>query len=141
MVPATCSVDGADLGIMRKKVLTILTIDDNPNCLQVTARFFTIVGGHIVEVAENGAEGLKKAAKLMPDLILLDMIMPDMNGLQVMDGLYANACTRDIPVIMITGSRLSDSEYGELESKGNFMLLEEKPTDFNRLLKTIEAAI
>lgn len=126
---------------MKKKILTILTIDDNPNYLKVAAKFFTIVGGHIVEVAENGAEGLKKAAELMPDLILLDMTMPDMNGLQVMDGLCANTRTRNIPVIMITGSRLSDSEYGALEAKENFMQLEEKPADFNRLLKTIEAAI
>lgn len=126
---------------MKKRTLKILTIDDSPNCLRVVAKFFTLVGGHIVEVAENGMEGLKKAAELRPDLILVDMVMPDMSGLQVMDGLYANANTRDIPVIMLTGTRLSDSEYGELEAKENFMLLEEKPADFHKLLKTIEAAI
>lgn len=126
---------------MNKKPLRILAIDDNPNCLHVAARFFTLVGGHMVEAAENGVEGLKKAANLHPDFILLDMIMPDMNGLQVMDGLCANASTRDIPVIMITGASLSDTDYSALIAKKNFMLLEEKPVDFDRLLRTIEAAI
>lgn len=125
---------------MKTKPLKILAIDDNPNCLYVAASFFTLVGGHIVEAAETGVDGLKKASELHPDFILLDMLLPDMNGLQIMEGLYANASTRDIPVIMITGTRLSDTDYSLLRTKKNFMLLEEKPADFNRLLKTIEAA-
>jgi len=126
---------------MGKKILKILTIDDNQNCLHVVAKFFTLIGGHIVEVAENGADGLRKAAELKPDLILLDMVMPDMNGLQVMDGLSADASTRHIPVIVITGTRLTGNEYGILAAKKNFMLLEEKPADFNKILKVIEATL
>lgn len=99
------------------------------------------MGGHIVEVAENGADGLKKAVEMHPDFILLDMVMPDMDGMEVLGKLYLDSRTQEIPVIIITGDRLSDTDYAALKEKKNFMLLEEKPTNFSRLLKTIEAAI
>ncbi|OGR45171.1 MAG: hypothetical protein A2X35_02105 [Elusimicrobia bacterium GWA2_61_42] len=126
---------------MGKKPLRILAIDDNLNCLRVAAKYLTLVGGHLVDVASSGTEGLKKAFELRPDLILLDMIMPDMNGLEVMDGLYTNADTREIPVIVVTGARVSESDYAVLKAKTNFMQLEEKPADFKKLLKTIEIII
>ena len=126
---------------MKKKILKILAIDDNLNCLHVIAKFFTLMGGHIVEVAENGADGLKKAVEMHPDFIFLDMVMPDMDGMEVLGKLYLDSRTQEIPVIIITGNRLSDTAYGTLKEKKNFMLLLEKPTDFNQLLNTIEAAI
>lgn len=126
---------------MEKKSLRILSIDDDPGCQLVTARFLTLVGGHMVEVSENGREGLKKAAELKPDIILLDMSMPDMTGMEVVDALCADAATRDIPVIMITGASLSDTEHASLRNKHNFVRLEQKPTDFEKLLREIEAAL
>ena len=126
---------------MKKKPLRILSIDDDRCCQMVAARFLTFVGGHMVEVAENGREGLKKAAELRPDIILLDMCMPDMSGLEVMKALCADAATRTIPVIMITGASLSDFEKASLLLKPNFMLLEQKPVNFNTLLKMIETAL
>ena len=126
---------------MKSKPLKILHIDDDLSCRLATAEFFTFMGGHIVEVAENGREGLEKAAEIRPDIILLDMNMPDMNGMEIMDALCACAATRDIPVIIITGAGLSDSEQESLELKPNFMRLEQKPADFERLLGEIEAAL
>ena len=126
---------------MGKKPLRILSIDDDPGCRRATARFFTLVGGHMVEVAETAAEGLKKAAALKPDIILLDMSLPDMNGLEVMEALCADSATRDTPVIIITGAGLSDAERNGLELKRNFMLLEQKPADFTGILGKIEAAL
>lgn len=126
---------------MRDKTLTILAIDDNPGCLRAASRVFTLVWGHKVEVAENGSEGLKKAENVRPNIILLDMMMPDMTGLQVMDRLCESSNTCDIPVILLTGSRLEDAEYDALKAKRNFMLMEEKPADFEKLLNTIETAL
>lgn len=126
---------------MAERPLRILSIDDDRSCRLAAARFFSSVGGHRVETAENGGEGLKKAAQLRPDIILLDMCMPDMNGLEVMEALCAGADTRDIPVIMITGSSLSDAEQDSLTTKRNFMLLEQKPANFTKLLEKIEAAL
>ena len=126
---------------MKSKPLKILNIDDDLGCRLATAEFFTFMGGHMVEVSGNGREGLKKAAEIRPDIILLDMNMPDMNGMEIMDALCACAATRDIPVIIITGADLSDSEQDSLKLKRNFMLLEQKPADFEKLLEKIEAAL
>lgn len=126
---------------MSKRPLRILSIDDDQGCLLAAAKFFTIMGGHMVEAAENGKEGIKKAAQTRPDIILLDMSMPDMTGLEVMDALCADAATRDIPVILITGGSLSDTEQDSIRAKRNFMGLEQKPADFPKLLGKIEAAL
>lgn len=124
-----------------KRTLRILSIDDDSSCNRVAAEFFTLVGGHKVDVAANGRDGLKKAAQLRPDIILLDLRMPDMTGLEVMDALCDDAGTRDIPVIMLTGAELNASEEVRLKIKRNFMLLEQKPADFSKLLGKIEAAL
>lgn len=126
---------------MSKRPLRILSIDDDQGCLLAAAKFFTIMGGHMVEAAENGKEGIEKATRIRPDIILLDMSMPDMTGLEVMDALCADAATRDIPVILITGGSLSDTERDSIRAKRNFMGLEQKPADFSRLLEEIEAAL
>lgn len=123
---------------MGKKPLRILSIDDDLGCRLAAARFLTLTGGHIVEAAEDGRDGLRKAAALKPDIILLDLRMPGMNGLEVMEALCAGEATRDIPVIMITAASLSDSERECLEAKPNFRLLEQKPADFREILKKIE---
>jgi len=123
---------------MKKRPLRILSIDDDLSCQLAAARFLTFVGGHIVEVAENGREGIKKAATLKPDIILLDMSMPDMNGLEVMEALSSGPATRHIPVIVITGASLSDTELDSLKVKRNFMFLEQKPAKFNMILEKIE---
>lgn len=126
---------------MAKKPLKILNIDDDRSCQIATAKFLTFVGGHMVEVAENGREGLRKASELKPDIILLDMGMPDMSGLQVLEALSYDAATRDIPVIMITGATLRDDEHASLKTKRNFRALEQKPARFSELLVRIEQIV
>lgn len=59
--------------------------------------------GHQVVVAGDGDDGLKKASTEKPDLIMLDIMMPKMNGLQVLDALRKNPATQLIPVIVLTG--------------------------------------
>ena len=125
---------------MQKKPLRILSIDDDLGCQIAAIRYFTLVGGHMVWTAEDGAEGLKKAAEFMPDVILLDLNMPDMSGLEVIEALDANTITRHIPVIMVTGGSLTDAQHADLKTKKNFIKLQEKPTSFDRLLLELEAA-
>lgn len=126
---------------MSKKPLRILSIDNDQGCLLAAAKFFTLMGGHMVEVAEDGKEGLEKAAQTRPDIVLLDMNMADMTGLEVMDALCVDPATRDIPVILITGCNLSDTEQDRVKAKRNFMGLEQKPADLSKLLEGIEAAL
>ena len=123
------------------KTLKTLIIDDDRACREIASRFFTSIGGHMVEIAKNGREGLKRASQFLPDIIILDMNMPDINGLEVMKALCADAATRNIPVIMLTGASLSDAEQDRLKLNCNFLLLEQKPAKFEELLKRIDAAI
>ena len=67
--------------------------------------------------------------------------MPDMNGLEVMAALCADPATGDIPVIMITGSRLNAADYASLKARRNFLFLEEKPAGLGRLMEKIEYAL
>lgn len=121
-----------------KRVLRILSIDDDPNCNLAASRYLTLVGGHQVDVAENGVEGIRKAGQLRPDMILLDMNMPDMNGLQVIEILGCNPDMGRIPVIIVTGAELTEPEKCSLKLKPNFLELNQKPVNFATLLAKIE---
>lgn len=123
---------------MKKKPLRILSIDDDRGCQLAAAKYFTIIGGHIVEVAENGREGIMKAEQLRPDIILLDMSMPDMDGSQVIEALACTPATRDIPVILVTGSDIKRETLEAIKRNRNFLSLEEKPASFEKMLKEIE---
>lgn len=126
---------------MTKKALRILTIDDDSGCRISAAGYLTLVGGQMVEVAENGEEEIKKATLLQPNVILLDIRMPDMDGLEIMEILWADSTTRNIPVIVITGASLSEAELGRLKTKPNFTHLEQKPAELEKLLNNIETLL
>ncbi|MDD2805400.1 MAG: response regulator [Elusimicrobiales bacterium] len=126
---------------MKKKTLTILSIDDNTNYQLIFAKYFTLVGGHKVEVAETGNIGISKASNLKPDIILLDLNMPDMTGYEVISALETTNTTSDIPVIILTGDSVSENSYHSLKLKKNFLQLQVKPVNLERLLKTIESTL
>jgi diguanylate cyclase (GGDEF)-like protein len=80
---------------------TILVIDDEKANLKILSELFKSKVNIIM--AKNGKQGIKKVIKFMPDLILLDIIMPGMSGFEVIIQLKKNAETSAIPVIFITG--------------------------------------
>lgn len=79
----------------------VLVVDDSP-----TERFYLVdilkKNGFETETAENGEEGIAKAKAARPDLILMDVVMPGVNGFQVTRSLSRDEATKDIPVIMCT---------------------------------------
>jgi signal transduction histidine kinase len=79
----------------------ILVIEDNPTNLSVIAQALHSMGWQ-VRIATDGEDGLSKAKFSLPDLILLDVQMPGMDGFQVCQQLKADAATADIPVIFMT---------------------------------------
>lgn len=119
----------------------ILCIEDDLSCRVVFEKYFSYIGGHMVALAETGQEGLKLAAEFKPDIILLDMIMPDMNGLMVLEQLESSPATQNIPVILVTGYGLSEGELDTAKTRRNFLMLQEKPMNLNDLLATIEATL
>ena len=80
---------------------TILVVDDMPAMHQLIATLLGKYGYHL-EFASNGAEALSKAEALSPDLVLLDIMMPDMDGYEVCRRLRAAPRLAEIPIIMVT---------------------------------------
>jgi len=79
----------------------ILIVDDEPDALELV-RVNLANAGFFVATAEDGDEALKKARALSPDLILLDVMLPQADGLEVCKILRRDDATRDIPIIMLT---------------------------------------
>jgi two-component system cell cycle response regulator DivK len=79
----------------------VLIVEDDQVMSRMYARVFAYEG-LVVETAEDGLKGLEKAKTVNPDIILLDIMMPNMSGLQVLDALKADAKTQAIPVIVFT---------------------------------------
>lgn len=80
---------------------TILIAEDDALMSRLYQKIFTFEG-YTVEMAHDGQEGLDKARSVKPTLMLLDVMMPKMNGLEVLDKLKADPETKQIPVIMLT---------------------------------------
>ena len=85
----------------RKCISTVLTIDDDPNVLDLMARVYQREGFRPVS-ATNGKVGIELARQLRPDLITLDIMMPEMDGWSVLKILKEDAELKDIPVIMVS---------------------------------------
>ena len=81
----------------------ILIVDDFPQNLKMLTYILDKRGEYEIIVAKNGAEGLSLAQDIHPDIILLDIVMPDIDGLNVCRKLKENETTRDIPIIFLTG--------------------------------------
>ena len=85
----------------------ILIVEDDQFLSKMYAKKFQ-VSGFEVELAHDGQEALIKVASFVPDLILMDILMPKMNGLEALDKLKADPKTKHIPVIMSTNLSTSD---------------------------------
>ncbi|RPH38709.1 MAG: response regulator [Desulfobulbaceae bacterium] len=90
----------------------ILLIDDDPDFVEAV-RVIIASGGYDVRVAYDGAEGLEAVAQEKPDLIILDVMMPVMNGHEACAKLKANPETAKIPIILLTAvaDRVTTSTY------------------------------
>lgn len=86
----------------------ILLVDDEPDIVE-TVTFMLQARNYSVKVASGGLEGIEKAKSEHPDLILLDIMMPDMDGYEVCTKLKADEATKDIPIVMLTAKGESEA--------------------------------
>jgi PAS domain S-box-containing protein len=106
----------------------VLVIDDEPHPRLLTVRVLEGAGYAVTEAA-SGEEGLRLARELRPDLILLDVVLPDHDGSQVCRRIKGDPGLAHIPVILLSGKRVdSDSMAGGLESGANGYILRGTPT-------------
>ncbi len=115
----------------------ILAVDDTPENLDVVKGLLS--SQYVVKAALNGMMALKIAEKKPPDLILLDIRMPQMNGFEVCNRLKANEATAAIPVIFLTGESDAAIEADALKAGAADYVT--KPIDPPTLLGKIEACL
>ncbi len=119
----------------------ILIVDDDPGTLDLHARIVQsrLAGDRIVK-ARNGREALAQMEKLRPDLVLLDLIMPELDGFGVLEAMRAKDSTRDIPVIVLTGQMLTEKEMARL-NRGVVTVLGKGLFSIDETLGHIDAAL
>ncbi len=106
----------------------ILIVDDHPDARRLIRRILQSQGNYTIFEASDGQEGLKLAQETAPDLMILDLMMPEMDGFSVLDALKANPETASIPVIVVTAKSLTheekirlDGQIQKLMQKGDFL--------------------
>jgi adenylate cyclase len=92
-------IEGTNYG--RVALLRILVIDDDPDLLAL-CRINLAVDGHEVEEASSGREGLELIASYEPDVVLLDVMMPTLSGLEVLRTIRNGVATRDLPIVIVS---------------------------------------
>lgn len=118
--------------------LSVMIIDDDPEVTRVLARAFARHAGEFsAEVCHDGVEALIRIGQAPPDLVILDLVLPKMDGLQVCRVLKAKAETRDIRIIAISGKKPPFNEKKPAEAKIDAFF--RKPLELAELLgKTAE---
>src|SRR5882762_8797475 len=116
---------------------TLLLIDDDPDLLSDRVRHVFPAPAHRVEIAQTGAEGLERVAAACPDVILLDLRLPDQSGLDVLRQL--RRIDARVPVVMVTVARSSDSAIEAMRHGAYDYLL--KPIDLQKLDRVINEAL
>ncbi len=117
---------------MRKK---LLIVEDNTELLELLRLGFK-QAGFFVCTAATGLEALKKARSGTPDLILLDLVLPELDGFAVCEALRRGEQTADIPIIMLTGLTSDLTRYAGMESGANEYVT--KPATAEQLLPRIK---
>jgi CheY-like chemotaxis protein len=118
----------------------ILIIDDQPSEVKMV-RMALEMAGYEVSHAYNGREGLEKACSEKPDLIILDIMMPEKDGFVACGDLKTNPATASIPIIVMTSVESSSLIFPDAENAAGAPHANEyidKPVDPNFLLKRVE---
>lgn len=125
------------MGLFKKKKL-ILLVDDDRNILQTSSSILEDWNYRVI-TADNGEIVFKEATENKPDLIILDVMLPGINGFDVCEMLKDNPATSDIPIIMMTGiSKMGQVDRGFQAGADEYIT---KPVDWNRLREKIEQLI
>jgi CheY-like chemotaxis protein len=120
-------------------MLTILVVDDNLH-LQIAFKKVLTSSGYQVRLASDGEEGLRLALETRPDVIVLDMMLPKISGLDVLRALKQDQATESIPVIALSGLPMSNE--AKLRRDGAIKYLQKSNLeDMDLLLQTIDYAL
>ena len=116
---------------------SVLYVEDNPINAMLLREVLKSRPHIELHVAVDGASGIEMARELQPDLLLLDMQLPDMSGLDVRGALREHAATRELPCMALTGSVL-DADIAKARAEG-FIGYVTKPLDLPSFLARLDA--
>jgi len=114
----------------------VLVIDDDPAVRDLVPRLLAGQRELLVETAMSGEEGIELAQALLPDLIILDVLLPKLSGWAVLNRLKEDPSTQHIPVLMMTIDQ--DSQQGFILGAAGYL---RKPVDIQRIVKEIDAIL
>ncbi|NHZ71548.1 MAG: response regulator [Aquificales bacterium] len=112
----------------------VLVVDDEDMTRQMISMFMKMDGHETVE-AVDGVDALEKVAQHHPDAIILDVMMPEMDGVTMCKKLRANSATAAIPVLMLSGRSQIGAEQEGLDAGANVYM--KKPMDPKEMLKVL----
>jgi twitching motility two-component system response regulator PilH len=119
-------------------MLRILVIDDSPTEMHIITKMLKN-HGHEFITAEDGGKGVELAKKEKPDLILMDVVMPVLNGFKATRTLSKDPETKDIPVIILSNKSMpTDKLWGEKQGAKDYLF---KPIDESQLINTINRLV
>ena len=114
----------------------ILIVDDEQDIVE-SLKFVLEVSGYVCYTAYNGEDGLRLGKTIMPDLIILDVMMPKINGYKISRLLKYDSKYKDIPIIMVTArSQLEDKMIGEETGVNEYIT---KPFELDAIVKKVES--
>ena len=127
---------------MKKPPQRILVIDDDPSMIKVLEKWLKVAGKQVAG-ALSGKSGLKRAREESPDLILIDLMLPDIGGVEVARQLKGDPATRDIPWIFISACLGVENDKGDekIDIDGRLYPVFAKPLHNPKLLSEIRKSI
>lgn len=117
---------------------TILVVDDEPALRELIGQMLEL-GGYAIQEAADGEEALDVIDETPPDAVILDVMMPVMDGITVCKTLRANAQTADLPIIMLSGKTQQEAVAEGLAAGANKYLC--KPTSFEELMESLNQVL
>jgi len=128
------SLESLDRGVER-----IAILEDEPDAARLLRRILQARGDYQIFEAQDGRTGLNMIRSEQPDVILLDLMMPEMDGFQVLEAIEEDEELRDIPVIVITAKELTSSEEKRLGGQIQMLLEKGDFTDEDLLHEVLDA--
>jgi CheY-like chemotaxis protein len=115
---------------------TILIVDDDPAIRKLIATTLEDVSGYRLEEAANGAQAVERAVEARPEIVFLDVDMPQVNGIEACRRLRSDPATAGATIVMLTGAAGQEAERGALAAGANLFLT--KPFSPLHLLRLVD---
>ncbi len=111
----------------RSQPLKVLVVDDEPADRKLLADLLAAEGGQVV-TARDGREALERLQNERPDLVILDLMMPKVDGFGVVEAIRSRPDWQDVPILIVTAKDLTEEERGRLKGRIQALLAKQKLT-------------